>query len=170
MRDQEESPAPSFLKLDCATLGAALSTLPLHKRLDISLELIDLCQDPATDVVEQNEGYSASPLENFDLNLCTRKKKFSFEFKSMGDTTFQTSARKAEQSVEVRSQSNIGESTECCHDNELDRLLERSLVEVPSTSQSQNLNAETVKEVGQHNISSTAETSELDDMLDELLL
>ena len=37
----------SFLSLDCGALAEAMSSLPLHKRLDISLELLELATDPS---------------------------------------------------------------------------------------------------------------------------
>ncbi len=36
---------PSFLSLDCDALAATLASLPLHRKLDISLEILSLAED-----------------------------------------------------------------------------------------------------------------------------
>ena len=57
----------SFLSLDCNALAEALSPLPLHKRLDISLELLELGTDSSHSSTE-NE------VENLDLTgACSSK-------------------------------------------------------------------------------------------------
>ena len=73
-------PQSSFLSLDCNALAEALSSLPLHKRLDISLELLELGADTSSE--------NKTEVENLDLAVAcssksldkTTKQQFSFQF------------------------------------------------------------------------------------------
>ena len=66
----------SFLSLDCAALAESLSSLPLHQRLDISLQLLELGEDGSetkTDSQEPPHGESSSTgVESsvVELNSC----------------------------------------------------------------------------------------------------
>ena len=77
-------PQSSFLSLDCSALAEALSSLPLHKRLDISLELLELGTDTSSHCSTENK----TEVENLDLAVAcssksldkTTKQQFSFQF------------------------------------------------------------------------------------------
>ena len=76
-------PQSSFLSLDCNALAEALSSLPLHKRLDISLELLELGADTSHCSTENK-----TEVENLDLAVAcsskslekTTKQQFTFQF------------------------------------------------------------------------------------------
>ena len=77
-------PQSSFLSLDCNALAKALSSLPSHKRLDISLELLELGADTSSHCSTENN----TEVENLDLAVAcssksldkTTKQQFSFQF------------------------------------------------------------------------------------------
>ena len=79
-------PQSSFLSLDCNALAEALSSLPLHKRLDISLELLELGADTSHCSTENRT--LKTEVENLDLAVAcssksldkTTKQQFSFQF------------------------------------------------------------------------------------------
>ena len=80
---EEEAVGLSFLSLDCAALAESLSSLPLYQRLDLDLDLVQLCEaeDPSS---SRDDDDSTKPvtstLDGVDLTAC-RRKKYTFDFK-----------------------------------------------------------------------------------------
>ena len=75
--------APSFLHIDTAALASSLSTLPMHLRLGLDRDFMELCEQEApSGDADSSLLTSHHPLGNIDLSVCTTKhKKHTFEFK-----------------------------------------------------------------------------------------
>ena len=187
----EKTIEPSFLSLDCSTLADTLSSLPLHKKLDISLELLELAEEAL--LADDGEGYAyqhlaTSSLANVDLSRCKKKKEtFSFEFRPKDSLQTSDEGDKKEEKEEINSAMNVVPEMTMKHqelseqmlqqhdseeDEQLDKLLGDSFKgsgdkEVPSQRSTiaipSQVPSRTVKQVNNN------DTAELDDMLDELL-
>lgn len=187
----------SFLSLDTAALAESLSSLPLHQRLDISLDLIELCGTDVQSSTADAAMLATGPLHEVDLSVCAKKRKYTFEFKPR-DLPL------SNESTEVGFQTQLGippsvgnvferDSTitsllppsvstpkqEVCSqdDGELDKLLEKSLSLQDGVSEDHRTHslASTTWDT-RESLQSTEKapqqhvnTAELDDMLDELL-
>lgn len=86
-----QPPPPSFLSLDCEALAASLSSLPLHQKLDISWEIFALAEDTTTegDALSNSprldrpshEPASPTPSDNHTKQPLTLE-QFTFDFPS----------------------------------------------------------------------------------------
>ena len=84
LQEEEEETDTSFLSLDCAALAESLSGLPMHRKLNLDLEFVELCE--ADRDAESGSGKSEITIANtlnsiVDLSTCARKKDYTFEFK-----------------------------------------------------------------------------------------
>jgi hypothetical protein len=203
---QELDEGSDFLTLDCRALAEALSTLPLHQRLDIDPELfpdeerngefasrINLDSLPQTSIASRHnllrDGHDSDALD-----LTTSLKKFSekqdtksrieSDFSSVGAER-QTVAPTNPVASTEESKRAISTNFEDEEERELDKLLSRRsekkslAIGVQSTkpivsslksegeSQSSTSATTEIKSLAPATVDD--ETSELDDMLDELL-
>lgn len=81
-------PQNSFLSLDCSALAEAFSSLPLHKRLDISLELLEL----ATDTSQGTKNLAPDGADSVDLAAACSSKSLH---KTVDQFVFQVPAPEA---------------------------------------------------------------------------
>lgn len=103
--DSTDDAGSPFLTLDCEALATSLSTLPLYTRLDLSLELLELCDEapsspssdtPATsssqEMVESTSHFSKSQ-KKIDLTECILRKDNAVlsEMDHLATTPFQAS-------------------------------------------------------------------------------
>ena len=171
----------SFLTLDCTALANSLSCLPMHKRLDISLELLDLCEQAplldSTGTVDQ----LCPPLEKVDLSTCTRKKDYSFKVSSSLPSVSTDQHQETSQIEDfITDDRSVFKKTpivpvtkqvleKCEVDEELDKLLESSLM----VSQEDKVDTVVVREppkvLTDRVDHDGGDTAELNDILDELL-
>ena len=173
----------SFLSLDCDSLALSLSSLPLHERLHISQELLELNQcggndsgiEMSSNLKDQNISVSPGKIakrinvkeETIDVDLkvllteqkqprTSGHKQFNFQVTSIGIPVVTKEASKYQQSQEVQS------------DKQLDSLLEQSITKPKhehTTKEKVEITVADNRSVPQP----SGETDELDEMLDELL-
>ena len=80
--------ASSFLHLDSDALAQSLSTLPMHLRLGLDKDFLELCEMEAPSSNADSSTLTSNPLADMDLSTCvtTKKKKYTFEFKPGTDS------------------------------------------------------------------------------------
>lgn len=87
-----EETASSFLNIDSSALAESLLTLPMHQRLGLDRDFVELCELNALPSNADSSAPISTP-QSVDLSMCTtRKKKYTFEFNVPGKTASETSA------------------------------------------------------------------------------
>lgn len=106
LQETETGTDTSFLSLDCAALAESLSSLPMHQKLNLDLEFVQLCDEAEA---ERGSGESDVVTNAFssivDLSTCTRKKDYTFDFKANEESKSRTS--KSTGNMPERVQNNI---------------------------------------------------------------
>lgn len=174
----QENGDPTFLSLDCAELAECLSALPMHQRLDIDLDLVELCEAEGN-TSDESQAVS-NVLEGINLSACAKRRTYTFEFKSkehvLGREHSSTSASSTTSTSNnrVTKKGDLATIKHLEEDEELDKLLESSLSQhqrtpkestvlvMPNSTKEQLSPPVVVQDNSMNNV-------ELDDMLDELL-
>ena len=190
----------NFLTLDCSALAEALSTLPLHQRLDIDVELLleeegeggtasqnnrDSLQLTSSNTathesVRTRDVKSGCGTDRLDLSQSLKRivekdntsSKNNIDFSSLQTLTQASSATK-----QLLSSSTGSKCSATTTDEELDKLLSKSDLKpslnpnckVTSTQQQQEASSTYTSTTIATTSPTEDESSELDDMLDELL-
>lgn len=122
-------------------LAKSFSSLPLHQKLDINLDLVKLCEEEAEPTDESKSGPITNPSFSMDLGVCSKRKRYTFEFKPVDSSSSKTSdsakashhqlgsppARDSTSNVDTRTIPLISEIVRDDEQEELDKLLEGSV-------------------------------------------
>lgn len=175
-------------------LAKSFSSLPLHQKLDINLDLVKLCEEEAEPTDESKSGPITNPSFNMDLGVCSKRKKYTFEFKPVDSSSLKTSdsakvshhqlgsppARDSTSNIDTRTIPLTSKIVRDDEQEELDKLLEGSISLKEGNVTRRNRHSAQTSSVVSKDITSpevthhkdsvkTEDTDELDDMLDELL-
>ena len=181
----------SFLSLDCNALAEALSSLPLHKRLDISLELLELGTDSSHSSTENK-----TEVESLDLTGACSSRSLDKTVKQHQQFTFQLTHESSDCSLHKSGDNLLGARERTLGptvvaqgtdgDEELDKLLKadthsqrtssgtREVTSRVATDDSQlgtHTHSDTTSLVGTSGdlLTTNPNSAELDNILDELL-
>ena len=182
---QELDEGSDFLTLDCRALAEALSTLPLHQRLDIDLELFpeengEVALKTSMDTLSLTSSKANQSKHETDaLDLTKSLKKLSE--KRYADSRIEcdsSSTETLQQTVTPGPMKPVASSEGSKHtisaslddeDRELDKLLSRRCeVKSPRENTKTTLSTTVIESCTPATVEDE-ETTELDDMLDELL-
>ena len=173
----------SFLSLDCNTLAEALSSLPLHKRLDISLELLELGTDSSHSSTENKTEVKSLDLtgacSSRSSDKTVKQHQFTFQLTHESSDYNLLGARERTLGPTVVAQGTDG-------DEELDKLLKADAHSQRTSSGTREVTSRVAtddSQLGTHTHSDTTSlvgtagdllttnpnSAELDDILDELL-
>lgn len=93
----------SFLSLDCAALAESLSSIPLHQVLEISPDLVQLCEMDADQPRTADSALTVTmPPPEIDLSVCT-KRAYAFEFKAPPRTSLASDTSAAGENDQLQS-------------------------------------------------------------------